>query len=207
MPEQLSIEFVNLAGVERYLKDLPDEIFKDAKTVFKKAVLEAQAEVESNFGASLKSRTGALKRSINTYVEGKDIGSLRASLYGAASAKGTQMIYTLMQEYGGEVVAKNAYKNVPGGPYLNIPTGANKTPSGVQKLSAREVFNRGGYLVHGSRGWAVMLKGGKMGKGRPRAMFALVKKVTIPAKLGMRDAAEDQVPVILARLIRLIGEN
>ena len=200
MPATFTIDAVNFAEFERYLKDLPEEIFDDGKKVFKKAVLDAQSQVESNFGPKLKSRTGVLKRSINTSVSGKDIDSLEASLYGSASAKGSQMVYTLMQEYGGEVVAKNAYRTVPGGPYLNIPTRSNKTAAGVMRLGPREVFRQGGYIAKTKKNqWGVFLKG--------QMMFVLVKKVTIPAQLGMREAAEDQVPTILSRLQNLIGEN
>jgi len=199
MADGLSINIVNLAEVRKYLEDFPEDTFDDAKVVFQKATLDAQVDVESNFGITLQSRTGALKRSIRTSASGKDLDSLQASIFGAAVSKGKPMVYTLMQEYGGEVIAKNAYKNVPGGPYLNIPTKSNKTPSGAQRMGAREVFRQGGYIVKGKKRWAVMLGG--------KAMFILVKRVKIPASLGMRDAAEDQVPVILARLIRLIGEG
>jgi len=47
--------------------------------------------------------------------------------------------------------------------------------------------------------WGVFL-GSKM-------MMVLKKEVTIPARLGMVDAANDQIPTILSGLRDLIGED
>jgi hypothetical protein len=89
---------------------------------------------------------------------------------------------------------------VPGGPYLNIPTSANKTASGVTRLQAREVFNRGGYITQTKGGvWGVFLLG--------QMMFSLKKQVKIPARLGMIDAAEDEVPTLLNKLRNVLCES
>jgi len=109
------------------------------------------------------------------------------------------LVYTLTQEYGATIKAKKAYRNVPGGPYLNIPTKANKTAAGVTRLTARMVFDRGGYIQRtASKKWGVFLKN--------QMMFALVKQVDIPPRLGMREAAADEVPTILYKLQQMIGE-
>lgn len=195
----LSVDVTNLAEIEKYIDDMPDETYKDARTVFAKAVLSADATVAANFGSRLNSRTNALRKSIRTSVSGNSLSTLRASIFGARYADGKQLVYTLTQEYGATIKAKKAYRNVPGGPYLNIPTSSNKTPAGVTRLTPKTVFQQGGHIHKTASGkWGVFL-GGQM-------KFVLVKKVEIPARLGMRDAAADEVPTILSRLQNLIGE-
>ncbi|KKN41610.1 hypothetical protein LCGC14_0721430 [marine sediment metagenome] len=195
------VEAVNLAEVQQYLDDLPEDTFDDAKLVFQTAVLEAHKTVSKNLKSKLNSRTGTLARSIRTEVKGTTLRTLRAALFGARDVGGKELVYTLVQEFGtgglpgGVIRAKNAYKGVPGGPYLNIPVGVNLTPAGVQRLSAREVFSQQGAHI---RGRAVFV-GDKM-------MFALVKQVKIKPRLGMRDAVDAEIPTVLSSLQDLIGE-
>lgn len=196
----LSVRALNLAEVMDYLDDFPEETFEDAKLVFRKAVLAADAEVKGNLRSKLKSRSGTLRRSLGVSVTGTNLANIKASTFGRSSVQGEPVPYTLTQEYGATIKAKKAYRKVPGGPYLNIPLRANKDASGVTRLNARQVFDQGGYLLRGTLGWAVM-------SGDDKAMFILVKKVTIPARLGMRDAADNQIPTILSQLQHLIGED
>ena len=195
MPKPLSVEIINLSETLRYLERMPEETFDDAHDAFQVAVLAADAQVKGNFGGKLQVRTGTLRRSIQTSVEGTDLRTLDARIYGAKFAGGEQLVYTLTQEFGATIKAKRAYKGVPGGPYLNIPLAANKTAAGVQRMSAREVFGAGGYI----RGRAVFSHDDK-------AMFALVKEVKVRPALGMIEAAEDQVPTILSTLQRRVGD-
>ena len=190
-----SIEVVNLKEVQNYLDRFSDETFEDAKEVFKEAVLDAANTVKGNFGTKLQTRSGSLRRSIQQQVSGTDLESLSASIFGARFAGGQELVYTLTQEFGATITAKNKYMGVPGGPYLNIPLSANKTPAGVTRFGAREVFAAGGYIA----GRAVFSKAGT-------AMFALVKQVRVPASLGMREAADDEIPTILSKLKRVIGD-
>jgi hypothetical protein len=60
------------------------------------------------------------------------------------------------------------------------------------RMGAREVFNAGGYIARTSKSYGVYLDG--------RLMFVLVKQVDIPARLGMRDAAETQIDPFIRRL-------
>ncbi|GAG12006.1 unnamed protein product, partial [marine sediment metagenome] len=198
MTEQgIRIEVQNLAEVRQYLDELPENFFDDTKKVFKKAVLDADRQVKINLVTKMSVRTGALRRSIRTSVAGTQLNSLRASIYSAADVGGTPVVYAPVHEYGATISAINKYLRVPGGPYLNIPTEANKTPAGVMRKSSRMIFNEGGYIQKTRRGaWGVFL-GSKM-------MFVLKKKVEIPARLGMVDAAEDQVPTILSSLAALL---
>ena len=136
-------------------------------------------------------------RSLRTSVTGTTLKTLRASFYSAANVAGTEVKYAPMQEIGGIIRAKNAYKNMPGGPFLNIPGKANLTAAGVMRKSAKQVFDEGGHII----GRTVH------NKDYTELMFYLVKEVTIPARLGMVDAGTDQIPTILSGLRDLIGED
>jgi hypothetical protein len=61
-------------------------------------------------------------------------------------------------------------------------------------MKAREVFNAGGFIAKKTVFNAA---------GEP--MFWLVKSVRIPARLGMLEAAEDEIPTILSDLQAIIG--
>lgn len=203
MPEsRLSVSIINLAEVNDYLKKLPERTFDDVKKVFAKAVLRADKQIKENATSKqLKRRTGTLGRSVGNSVTGKNLSNLKASVFTRAFDKeGKPIVYAPIHEFGGTIKAKNAYKRVPGGPYLNIPTKANKTPSGVQRYSAKYVFQSGGTLKQTKTGkWGVFLDG--------QMMFFLQKSSKIPARLGMRKAADDEIPTILSELKRLIGEE
>jgi len=198
--EILRVEVKNLAEINNYLSDLPSVAFKDVKQVFSQAVTDADAKTKMSFvTGGLKSRTGMLWRSLRTSVTGISLNSLRASIYSASNVSGTPVRYAVLHEYGGTVRAIDKYRNVPGGPYLNIPTSANKTPVGVMKKSARMLFNEGAYIKKSKAGnWGVFL-GSQM-------MMLLRKEVTIPARLGMRDAADEQFPTILSKIADLFGK-
>ena len=181
-----------------YLRRLPGSMFERARKAMSEAVTGADAEVKNNLRTKLTVRSGALRRSIRVSVAGVSLSDLRASIYSASLAGGQEIAYAPVHEFGATIKAKNAYKGVPGGPYLNIPAKANRTASGVTRMQAREVFNKGGYLVRFGRKWAVYMDG--------KRMFSLVKSVKIPARLGMGDAAEAQVPTLLSKLAKLGDE-
>ena len=205
--ELLTMQVKNLDEVNDYLKKLPEDSFDDAKLIFRKAVLAADKKVKLRFSSLvIKSRTGNLMRSLRTSVTGTTLKTLRASFYSAANVAGIEVKYAAMQELGSEAMlggpirAKNAYKNMPGGPYLNIPVFSNLTPAGVMRKSAKMLFDEGAHIHKSKAGnWGVFL-GSKM-------MMVLKKEVTIPARLGMVDAANDQIPTILSGLRDLIGED
>ena len=109
-------------------------------------------------------------------------------------------MYAPTHEFGATIKAKNAYKGVPGGPYLNIPTRNNKTPAGVTMLQAREVFNQGGYIAKFKSGrYGVMMDG--------QLMFSLHKEVEIPKRLKMIETAEGEIPTMLSRIAAAVGMN
>lgn len=192
----LDIQLQNLREVMDALEAIPEREFENAKRAFSAAVLNAHSEVKDNVRNKLKVRTGALARAIKTMVSGQSVDNLKAMIYAAHTVGGAEVIYAPIHEYGGTIKAKKAYAGVPGGPYLNIPTGRNKTGVGVTRMQAREVFQDGGFVAKTRSGkWGVFLDG--------QMMFVLKKSVDIPARLGMRDAAENQIPTLLSELSEL----
>lgn len=189
----MEVRVNNLNEIREYLNKMPASLFEDVREVFKDATLDTANDVKENITSRLNNRTGALRRSINTSLTGTSIDTLRASVFSSAGGGANPVIYAPVHERGATIRAKKAYTRVQGGPYLNIPLSANKTPSGVMRLTAKMVFQQGGYI----RGRSVWLGN--------QAMFALVKQVTIPARLGMVESAENQVPTILSRLSQMIG--
>ncbi len=201
MAKDFNINVINLDEVRQYLEDLPEDIFDDAKMVFRKAVIAADRQVKGRFGSKINSRSGTLRRSLGFSVTGTKLADLKASTFGRSSVGGNPVPYTLAQEFPTIIKAKDKYRRVPGGPYLNIPLSANQTAAGVMRMNARQVFEQGGFIAQSkAKNWIVFL-----GTGQP--MFVLKKKVELKARLGMREAAADQIPTILSSLQNLIGED
>lgn len=184
-------DVVNLKEVTDFVKSLPSSIFKTYKTELARTLFEADASIKEN--TDLQRRSGVLMSSITTRIEGTSFANLKADIY-------TDSVYARIHEEGGEVKAKNAYHGVMGGPYLNIPTSSNKTAAGVQRMTPKTVFARGGLIVEYKQGkYGVMLNG--------TMMFTLHKSVTIPAGLHMVSSVEDTVPTFLSRVRDAIGEE
>lgn len=183
----------NLDDVTTLLSDLHSVIFEDVKRSISKSVFSTHKRISDNFGTGsnqLKNRTGSLRRSLQTRVSGVDLKTLTGRVY-------TNMVYAPLQEKGGTVKAIDKYMRVPGGPYLNIPLSANKTPAGVMRQSARDVFNAGGYIRRSKAGNYLVCKN----DGTP--MFVLKKSVYVPPRLGMLKAADDEIPTLLNNLRNL----
>lgn len=177
--------------VSRFVDRMPDYLYDEARKIFADRAARAHAQVQENTRTKLKRRTGQLARSIKFQVSGGDLRTLEASVYASKTVGSEEIVYAKTHEFGATIRAKRAYKNVPGGPYLNIPTDNNKTTAGVTRLSAREVFNQGGYLQRFPSGrWGVVQPGVGL-------MYILVKQVKIPARLGMRDAVDAQLPGLM----------
>lgn len=178
--------------VQSYMSALPHHTYGAAKDAIQKAVANTHSKVVNN--SQLKRRSGALMRSIKTDVRGDTIAALRGSVFSS------KVPYAAIQEAGGRVVAKRAYKGVQGGPYLNIPLAANKTPSGVMRKTAKQVFQEGGFMIKSRKGKHLVMGS----NGEP--MFVLVKQVDIPARLGMRKSADHEIPVLIERLRNLMHD-
>lgn len=187
-------------GLAEYMKDLPDDVYIAARRVFANSVLAADAEIKDNATHKIEVRTGALRRSIQSEVNGFSLSTLKASVFSGPSGRTKPIAYAPIHEEGGTVKAKNAYTRVPGGPYLNVPVADNLTPAGVMRMTPGMVFKQGGHLTKSKKGrWLVFLD--------DRLMFVLIKSVTIKPQLGMRKAADKQVGIILSELQALIGED
>lgn len=169
--------------------DVGNNLYRQARREFSRAVLLAHQQVMRTFGesgSSIKSRTGHLRRSINGTVEGNNLNLLKGKLASAS-------VYAPIHEYGGTIRGKDKYMHVTGVPLLNIPLDANKTPSGQMRFNAREVFDQGGYIVkRQGRHPLVMIDG--------VPMFVLVESVYIRARLGMRDAMAEATPALIEGL-------
>lgn len=182
------VRIVGLEEVKELFRRQPEILFAGAKKEYQRAALNVHRVVSDRIrnGTPLHSRTGALRRQLNFSVQGTTLETLSSAVWNT-------MIYAPIQETGGTIRAKDKYLRVPGGPYLNIPLAPNKTAAGVTRRQAREVFSAGGFLIRSRSGkWLVMLNG--------EPQFVLVKQVEIPARLGMFDAADDEVPNLLQRL-------
>lgn len=192
-------EAVELRGIDElqsYLGQIPEESYKAFRKVYSQTVLIIANEVADNAAVGpLFARTGELSRSIRSALSGNTLDSLKAKVF-------TDSIYAPIHERGGTITAKNAYRGLFGGPYLNIPSDANKTPAGVMRRSARDVFNEGGHVIKINSGKAKYMVINSFGI----PMFWLVKSVTIAARLGMVEAAQDEVPTFLSNLSKAVGE-
>lgn len=185
-----SVEIVGLDDVRDLIKGIPKNSFEAAEKSIGKSVLAVHTEV-SSYSGGLNNRTGRLKRSLKTEFKGNDLNDLSGAVF-------TKTKYAPIHEKGGTITAKNAYINVPGGPYLNIPLAANKTPAGVMRRNAGEVFNAGGFMFKSKSGKYFVANS----SGTP--MFVLVRSVDIPARLGMEKAADDEIPTLLGELNALL---
>lgn len=186
-----------ITGLEEtrdFIDNLPEEMFDKAKVIFKDRSFAAHKAVTNRLVAGpMHSRTGLLRKSIRPIVSGSTLQNLKAGIFAGRFYQGKEVAYAPIHEYGGEVVARRAYARVSGGPYLNIPATANMTPAGVMRLTAREVFDQGGYIAKMKSGVHGVFLNGKL-------MFSLHKRVVIPARLGMNKSIDDEIPTLLSQL-------
>lgn len=185
-----TIRIVGLNEALRFINELPANTAESAKKIFADTAMSVQKQMtQRSMNGPLHSRTGELGRSWRFSTFGTTLGDIGSSTY-------TTSPYALIHETGGTIRAKRAYRNLPGGPYLNIPSETNKTPAGVMRRSARDVFTAGGYIVpvkNAGKARFAVIEGGK-------AMFWLVKEVKLPARLGFQETAQKEIPTLLSRL-------
>lgn len=187
-----TVTVTTLDELRNELRVMPERLFSSVKRETRVATLAVQSTVVGNISRGpLHSRTGALARSIQAEVAGDRLSTLRASVFS------DKVPYARIQEEGGTIVAKKAYRRTPGGPYLNIPTRENKTASGVTRMTAQQVFAAKGYIRKSRLGNYLVF--GTL-KGRVVPLFSLKKSVTLPARLGMKDSANKEAAALLDRL-------
>jgi hypothetical protein len=166
------IEVKGQQEIERKIREVPGVLFQVANKAMKKTIGGLQQTMVRRSGGGegqLKGRTGELKRSWRFNTTGNTIKTL------AGMVESVGVKYARLHEYGGTITPKNAK-------WLTIPTDANKTKAGVTRMTARMVIQQGGFFAKN----IIFLK---QGNGKPVPMFILVKRVTIPARLGFRDQA------------------
>ncbi len=184
----INVRVTGLDEVQRIMRGMPDALYDGAKKEFNRAAINVHRRVSARVrgGSPLHSRSGSLRRSIRFRTSGGSLKTLHSNIWAGT-------IYAPIHETGGTIRAKNAYSGIDGGPYLNIPLPPNKTAAGVTRLQAREVFNRGGYIVRGLSGnYVVMLD--------DQPYFVLKKQITLPPRLGMEKEAVREVPTLISRL-------
>lgn len=193
-----AVEVIGISEVHELLKTMPEHVYRQAKTEISRSVFDIQKDIVTPMRTGrlgLQSRTGNLARSIQFSISGTQLDTLQGKVF-------TKSIYAPIHETGGLISAKRAYTRLPGGPYLNIPAGANKTPAGIMRKTATTVFSQGGYIIPISAPrakYAVMLNG--------TPMFWLVKSVNIRARLKMIETATDEVPTLLSNLNDVLLQN
>ena len=186
-----TISLLGMDELQEFLDNLPEESFEEVKKVYKTATFNIHKKVTENAsGKSLRRRTGELARSFVPEVSGTTLKNLVGRVFSNSP-------YAPIHETGGTIRAKRAYSRLQGGPYLNIPAKDNLTASGVQRLSARNVFSSGGYTkkINSLRAKYVVLLNGS-------PMFWLVKSVTLQPRLKFIETAEKEIPTMLAELRR-----
>lgn len=201
MTEDINVELVGMDELQAFIQQLPRRQFDLARVEFGAAASRVHRKVSERVrdgaGDTLHSRSGQLRRSLQHRVYGKNLKTL-GSLVLADSSFAP---YAPTHEFGALITAKRAYRGLAGGPYLNIPAAANKTPAGVQRRSARDVFAAGGYIIpiNGAKArYAV-----KLGT---EVMFWLVKSVKIPARLQLHKTGKDEIPTLLSNLAVATGK-
>jgi len=189
---------IDSAEVTDFLKDFPEQLFSNAKREFSRSVFNVQSNITRPMRSGMKglqSRSGNLARSIQAFVEGDKLDKLTGFV-------NTDSIYAPIHETGGTITAKNAYLNLPGGPYLNIPSSLNKTPAGITRFTAAVAFSQGAYIIPinaPKAKYAVMLDG--------NPLFWLVSSVNIKPTLGMVQTGEDEIPTLLSNLNQTLLDN
>jgi len=182
-----------VSEIEALLNAMTAEMGDNARKALQKSLFTVKRKTASRLkNGPLYSRTGDLAKSFKykTNLKG-EIKDLYGEVY-------TDSIYARIHETGGTINAKNKYINVPGGPFLNVPLSANKTPAGVMRENARSVFAGGGYIFKSKKGnWIVM-------SGNDVPMFVLKKQVTIPARLEFVKTATDEVPTLISNLNKVL---
>ena len=182
---------VGVDEIQDLLREMPDHLFDETKKEVARTLFTAQKKmaIQLKSGANgIQTRTGNLLKSIKFNLSGTKLKDLHGELY-------TDSPYAPIHETGGRITAKNAYKSLQGGPFLNIPSNFNKTKVGITRLTARSVFLNGGYIIKikaPKAQYAVMLDG--------TPMFWLVKSVELQPRLKMVETTTDEVPTLLSNL-------
>ena len=183
------VVIIGLEDVMERLRNAGPNAAKASKDAIRSTLFTIQHKMSQRTkNGPIYSRTGELSRSFNTRVYGSELRDIGGKVW-------TNSPYAGIHETGGVINAKNAYKNLPGGPYLNIPSSENRTAAGVMRLNAREAFNAGAFIIpinSAKAKYMILLNN--------RPLFWLVKSVTIKPQLKFKSTAENQIPTFLSTI-------
>jgi phage gpG-like protein len=154
-------------------------------------LLERHIKMEKLSGQVLHVRSGRLRSSISHRLEpiGQDL----------TARVGTNLVYARIHEFGGTITPKRAAN-------LAIPTEIAKTPAGVPRYTARQLIaapSRGGFVRTFFRNRKLY---GVTRSGKVRAVFVLVKSLTLPERSYMRSSLNEKRAEIIQTISAAVSE-
>ena len=195
-----AVRVVGLDEVKAMLRRADEGQYGIVREAFRDTLKRTHRRMQARVsGQPLKRRTGQLARSIKTRMDGSRLANLRGVVYTDPSVAP----YAGVHETGATIRAKDAYNYLPGGPYLAIPSRQNQTPAGVARETPRTTHQQGGFVAPIT---APKARYAVFSSDRT-PMFWLVNKVRIPARLGMEETTEDQIPTLLSDLSGMLEDN
>lgn len=173
------VKVVGLNDLRRYFENFSDEMSAAARPEFSRVGRVTKHKVRRR----IKSKSGNLERSIKTKIRGRKLSNLKQSVYSTSH-------YAKIHEEGGEIEAKRAFRNLPGGPYLAFNVKGNRD-------TLRSAFQNGAYTAKvkkaGSNAKYVVINNDKVS-------HILMKKVIIKPTLKIEETALGEVPTFVNRL-------
>lgn len=161
---------------DQAIKQLTEELAAYRKNLRKQVfgaltILEAEILNQIRSKAGLHVRTGALLNSIGA---SKKVYEQDGLIVGSIGPEGIP--YAAIHEFGGTVIPKNKQ-------FLAIPTGENRRPDGLARMTTTELRNTGKSFI---RDGIIFLQEGK----KITPMFVLKRSVTIPKRPYLSTALE-----------------
>jgi len=170
----------------------PEKVAAHVKKALVASALEMEGQAKRNCRRVLQMRTGRLVGSITSGVAPAPGGKAAwdINLRAGGRAKGADVPYAAIHEYGGTIRPKN-------GAYLRIPLGAALTTAGVDRF-ATPLRSTGAGLF----GVVKTERGSLLLQHRPSGVpwYVLVPQVRMPARPFMRPAFDEVVPKIAGRV-------
>lgn len=178
--EELEFE-VDLDLFERAMAEAPQRLYEELRSFLRKHhrafvnVIKTE-RISSRKGAAgqaalsdrLSSRTGFLRRSIDTEVLGHDVDSLEVVSFSTAP-------YARIHELGGEITPQSSS-------WLAIPLRAVRTAAGVARGGPRDYPTS--WIMRSKKRSDRLLVMRTLEDGSAEPLFVLVRRVTIPPRLG-----------------------
>lgn len=182
----------DIARLRRGFKRAPELMAREARAALRDAANTWQGKVvrenfrpfsgNKNDTKTLQSRSSFLRRSLGHRIEGDNLSNLSVSVYSSG------VKYARIQEYGGDVRPVK-------GKYLTIPLDAAMGPRGVPKKSSVRDY-ADGFFFESKAGNLIFAVSKVVGRGKNARsqvvpLYVLKRKVTIPARFGLRQAWAD----------------